>query len=179
MVREPPHRPSLCRKTLVSQQAGTNGLSKRTDCRVSVEGTGALINYYMTFPATISFELVYRHGIDCLRRMERHINESITFSSGRCPSSSRLAHYVKAAMRRWYGGWRWKNVPIPKSHVMALVLGVYLRRRRPWEIPAHGLHWPVLGWILVVSACGPIVKSVRVAGRVRMVRCEHERTDIG
>ncbi len=53
---------------------------------------------------------------------------------------------------------------------MALVLGVYLRRRRPWEIPAHGLHWPVLGWILVVSACGPIVKSVRVAGRVRMDR---------
>ena len=83
-----------------------------------------------------------------------------------------VATYVHVDMRGRHDGWRWENVPIPQSHVIALGLGLYLRRRHPWDIPAQGLHWRVLGWVLVASAGVIAVSSVMVAGRIRMDRPE-------
>lgn len=67
-------------------------------------------------------------------------------------------------MRPGGGKWRWANVPIPRTHVLAIGLGLLLHRRVPWRIPLAGRRGRGLGVALVIIASVIVARSVRAAG---------------
>lgn len=62
--------------------------------------------------------------------------------------------------------WRWRNVPIPRVHVVVLVFGVLLQRTRPWPISRNRLASRVFGWCVVAIGTYGVVRAVRAVGAV-------------
>ena len=81
-----------------------------------------------------------------------------------------LETYTDGEMRIRFGGWRWNNIPVPRTHATVLVAGIYLQRRLPWTIPADEARWQLFGWALVASGALVVASSVTVAGETRMER---------
>jgi protein-S-isoprenylcysteine O-methyltransferase Ste14 len=77
---------------------------------------------------------------------------------------------ASAPRRRRPRTWRWRNVPLPEQHLVAMAAAIVLDRRRPWgQIePTHARK--VVGWALVGSGAGIVVASTVAAEAVELDR---------
>ena len=68
------------------------------------------------------------------------------------------------------GGWR--NVPLPEPFLLALAVGVWLDRRRPWVLPGSRSVQRLAGWPLTVGGAYLIERAWTATLRVHLERPE-------
>ena len=66
----------------------------------------------------------------------------------------------------------WKNVPIPETIVIPLVIGIIIDRFFPQPLFPSKVYWTILAVILVILWLILMIWSVRVAGLLDMVSPE-------
>jgi protein-S-isoprenylcysteine O-methyltransferase Ste14 len=75
-----------------------------------------------------------------------------------------------ASRRRRPRTWRWRNVPMPEQHLVAMAAAIVLDRRRPWGQIEPTRARKVVGWALVGSGAGIVVASTVAAEAVELDR---------
>jgi len=66
--------------------------------------------------------------------------------------------------------WRWGNVPLPETYLMAIAAAVVLHRRRPLRLRIDQTIATRLGWPVVLAGLGLIAWAVRSAAQIDIDR---------
>lgn len=67
-----------------------------------------------------------------------------------------------------HGTWQPGNVPLPEQHLLGIVAGAVLQRRRPWTLGGPRPAQRLLGGVLIAAATAIAVRSVVAAGDAQL-----------